>query len=166
MLQRKILSLSNLSLIKSETIFSRKIIPGRKKQIIVMNLYLAIFRLFVVQWSAKLLGCQPQLKPLYPDSKQLNPVKDKLLLTFYMQRHHPDLFWQNLNVMSTQKNPPKKLLCFPIQISCKNQNEIVHKNFQKKFFFSRDKNIFPKMCQMQQIIFRPSFLPQGSFRYQ
>ena len=84
MLQRKILSLSNLSLIKSETIFSRKIIPGRKKQIIVMNLYLAIFRLFVVQWSAKLLGCQPQMKPLYPDSKQLNPLKDKLLLTFYM----------------------------------------------------------------------------------
>lgn len=126
-----------------------------------MDLYLAIFRLFVVQWSAKLLGCQPQLKPLYPDSKQLNPVKDKLLLTFYMQRHHPDLFWQNLNVMSTQKNPPKKLLCFPIQISCKNQNEIVHKNFPKKIFFQETKMYFPKCVRCSRLFSDPLSHPRG-----
>ena len=41
MLQRKILSLSNLSLFESETIFSWKNISERKKLIIVMDLCLA-----------------------------------------------------------------------------------------------------------------------------
>ena len=56
MLWRKILSLSNLSLFESETIFSRKII--------VMDLCPATFRSFVVQCLAKIVGCWPQLKPL------------------------------------------------------------------------------------------------------
>ena len=48
MLQRKILSLSNLSLFEKETIFSQKII-SEKKKIIVMDLCPATFRSFVVQ---------------------------------------------------------------------------------------------------------------------
>ena len=63
MLRKKILSLSNLSLFESETIFSRKIISERKK-IVVKDLCPATFRSFVVQWSAKITGCWPQLKPL------------------------------------------------------------------------------------------------------
>ena len=62
MLRRKILSLSNLSLFESETNFSRKIIIERKK--IVVDLCQATFRSFTVKWSAKIVGPQPQLKPL------------------------------------------------------------------------------------------------------
>ena len=64
LLSEKILSLSNLSLFESETMFSRKIISERKKLIIVMNLCPATFRSIVVQWSAKIVGRRPQLKPL------------------------------------------------------------------------------------------------------
>ena len=64
MLQRKILSLSNLSLFESETIFSRKIISERKKQIIAMDLCPATFRSFAVQWQTNIAGRWPQLKPL------------------------------------------------------------------------------------------------------
>ena len=67
MLWRKILSLSNLSLFESETIFSWKINSERKKWIIVMDLCLATFRSFVVQWSAKIAGHRSQLKPLVRD---------------------------------------------------------------------------------------------------
>ena len=63
-LWKKILSLSNLSLLKSKTIFSRQIISERKKWIIVMDLCPAIFWSFVVQWSMKIAGRQAQLKPL------------------------------------------------------------------------------------------------------
>ena len=64
LLSEKILSLSNLSLFESETMFSRKIISQRKKLIIVMNLCPATFRSIVVQWLAKIVGRRPQLKPL------------------------------------------------------------------------------------------------------
>ena len=63
MLRRKTISLSNLSLFEGETIFSRKIILERKKNY-VMDLWLATLRSFVVQWSAKITGHRPQLKPL------------------------------------------------------------------------------------------------------
>ena len=65
MLQTRMLSLSNLSLFESETIFSAKIISERKKYIIVMDLCPATFRLFVVQWSAKIASRRSQLKPLH-----------------------------------------------------------------------------------------------------
>ena len=64
MLRRKILSLSNLSLFESETIFLFKNIPERKKLIIAMDLCLVTFKLFVVQWSAKIASRRPQLEPL------------------------------------------------------------------------------------------------------
>ena len=67
MLQRKTLSLSNLSLFalfESKTIFLRKIISERKKRIIVMDLCLVTFSSFVVQWLAKIIARRPQLKPL------------------------------------------------------------------------------------------------------
>ena len=57
MLQRKILSLSNLSLFESESIFSWKIISERKN--IVMDLCPATFKSIVVQWSAKIASCWP-----------------------------------------------------------------------------------------------------------
>ena len=63
MIRRKVLSLANLSLFESETIFSRKII-SEKKKIIVMDLCPATFRSLVVQWSAKIVGRRPQLKHL------------------------------------------------------------------------------------------------------
>ena len=63
-LQRKMLSLSNLSLFESQTIFLRKIISERKKEIIVMDLCPTTVRSFVVQWSAKIACRRPQLKPL------------------------------------------------------------------------------------------------------
>ena len=56
-LSKKILSISNLSLFESETIFSRRII-SEKKKIIIRNLCLATFRSFVIQWSAKIVGRQ------------------------------------------------------------------------------------------------------------
>ena len=61
MLQRKILSLSILLLLESETIFSRKIIS---EQVIVMDLCPTTFRSFAFQWSTKIPGHRPQLKPL------------------------------------------------------------------------------------------------------
>ena len=64
LLSEKILSLANLTLFESETMFSRKIISQRKKLIIVMNLCPATFRSIVVQWLAKIVGRRPQLKPL------------------------------------------------------------------------------------------------------
>ena len=51
---KKILSLSNISLFESETIFSRKVISHKK--VIVMALYPANFRSFMVQWLAKIAG--------------------------------------------------------------------------------------------------------------
>ena len=50
--------------LKVKTIFSRKIISERKKNI-VMDLCPATFRSLVVQGSAKTPGCWPQLKPLW-----------------------------------------------------------------------------------------------------
>ena len=63
MLQRKTISLSNLSLFEGETIFLQKIILERKKNY-VMDLCLVTLRSFVVQWSVKITGHRPQLKPL------------------------------------------------------------------------------------------------------
>ena len=63
MLRRKILLLSNPSLFESETIFSQKIFSERKKKI-AQDLCPATLRSSVVQWSAKIAGRQPQLKPL------------------------------------------------------------------------------------------------------
>ena len=63
-LRRKMLSLSNLSLFESQTIFLRKIISERKKEIIAMDLCPTTVRSFVVQWLAKIACCRPQLKPL------------------------------------------------------------------------------------------------------
>ena len=62
MLQRKILSLSNLSLFESETIFSWKIIS--EKKYIVVDLCPVTFKSFVIQWSAKITLRRPQLKTL------------------------------------------------------------------------------------------------------
>ena len=62
MSRRKTLSLSNISLFESKTIFSRKIISERKK--IVMDLCPATFRSFGLQWSTKIAGRPPQLKAL------------------------------------------------------------------------------------------------------
>ena len=63
LLRRKILSLSNISLFESETIFSRKVISDKK--VIVMALCPATFRSFMVQWLAKIAGRQPQMKTLF-----------------------------------------------------------------------------------------------------
>ena len=63
LLRRKILSLSNISLFESETIFSRKVISDKK--VIVMALCPATFRSFMVQWLAKIAGRRPQMKTLF-----------------------------------------------------------------------------------------------------
>ena len=62
--RKKNLIIINLSLLESETIFSRKIISVRKKKKLLLWIYAATFKSFVVQWSAKITGRWPQLKPL------------------------------------------------------------------------------------------------------
>ena len=50
--------------LKVKTSFHKKLFQKVKKYIIVMDLCLVTFRSFVLQWSAKIAGHQPQLKPL------------------------------------------------------------------------------------------------------
>ena len=114
MLRRKLLSLSNLSLFESETIFSRKIISQRKKKIIDINLCPGTVRSFVVQWSAKIAGRWPQLKPLsalvttvFLDAKigeveNKIPDHDKYIATIESDKFVTSIFDKNKNKLSNK----------------------------------------------------------------
>ena len=63
-LKKNLIIIKSIIVSKWNHLFKNNYFRKKKKEIIIMDLSLETFRSFVVQWSTKIVSCQPQLKPL------------------------------------------------------------------------------------------------------